>query len=112
MTGRRTPIAVLAFALALGGVDASAAAQGSPDRPIVIGQVPNLPSAADDLPAPPKMMPAPGNALPRLAAPDRGREKFEVYDYPGEYAQRFDGVAPGGSKSGHAKAPKIKLKLK
>ncbi len=25
-----------------------------------------------------------------------GNEKHEVYDYPGEYAQRFDGVSPGG----------------
>lgn len=25
-----------------------------------------------------------------------GNDKFELYDYPGAYAQRFDGVAPGG----------------
>ncbi len=25
-----------------------------------------------------------------------GAEKLEIYDYPGAYAQRFDGVAPGG----------------
>ncbi len=25
-----------------------------------------------------------------------GNDQFEVYDYPGAYAQRFDGVAPGG----------------
>jgi type VI secretion system secreted protein VgrG len=25
-----------------------------------------------------------------------GNESLELYDYPGEYAQRFDGVAPGG----------------
>jgi type VI secretion system secreted protein VgrG len=25
-----------------------------------------------------------------------GNEQLEVYDYPGEYAQRFDGVDPGG----------------
>ncbi len=25
-----------------------------------------------------------------------GNEKFEIYDYPGEYAQRYDGVDPGG----------------
>jgi type VI secretion system secreted protein VgrG len=25
-----------------------------------------------------------------------GNDKFELYDYPGEYAQRFDGVQPGG----------------
>jgi type VI secretion system secreted protein VgrG len=25
-----------------------------------------------------------------------GNEKLELYDYPGEYAQRFDGVQPGG----------------
>ena len=25
-----------------------------------------------------------------------GNDKFEVYDWPGEYAQRFDGVDPGG----------------
>ena len=25
-----------------------------------------------------------------------GNDKFEIYDYPGEYAQRFDGVQPGG----------------
>jgi type VI secretion system secreted protein VgrG len=25
-----------------------------------------------------------------------GNESFEIYDYPGEYAQRFDGVQPGG----------------
>ena len=25
-----------------------------------------------------------------------GNDKFEIYDWPGEYAQRFDGVAPGG----------------
>jgi type VI secretion system secreted protein VgrG len=30
-----------------------------------------------------------------------GNEKLEVYDYPGGYAKRFDGVAPGGgSRSG------------
>jgi type VI secretion system secreted protein VgrG len=25
-----------------------------------------------------------------------GNDRFEIYDYPGEYAQRFDGVQPGG----------------
>jgi type VI secretion system secreted protein VgrG len=25
-----------------------------------------------------------------------GNEAFEIYDFPGEYAKRFDGVAPGG----------------
>lgn len=25
-----------------------------------------------------------------------GNDKLEIYDYPGEYAQRFDGTAPGG----------------
>src|SRR5262249_1828322 len=25
-----------------------------------------------------------------------GNQKLELYDYPGEYAQRFDGVQPGG----------------
>jgi type VI secretion system secreted protein VgrG len=25
-----------------------------------------------------------------------GNEKLEIYDYPGEYAQRFDGIQPGG----------------
>ena len=25
-----------------------------------------------------------------------GNDKLEIYDYPGEYAQRFDGVDPGG----------------
>lgn len=25
-----------------------------------------------------------------------GNDKLELYDYPGEYAQRFDGVSPGG----------------
>jgi type VI secretion system secreted protein VgrG len=25
-----------------------------------------------------------------------GNDKFELYGYPGEYAQRFDGIAPGG----------------
>jgi type VI secretion system secreted protein VgrG len=25
-----------------------------------------------------------------------GNDSFEIYDYPGEYAQRFDGVQPGG----------------
>src|SRR5262249_44331853 len=25
-----------------------------------------------------------------------GNDSFEIYDYPGHYAQRFDGVAPGG----------------
>jgi hypothetical protein len=25
--------------------------------------------------------------------------QYEVYDFPGEYAQRFDGVAPGGKPS-------------
>ncbi len=25
-----------------------------------------------------------------------GNEQLELYDYPGEYAQRFDGIAPGG----------------
>jgi type VI secretion system secreted protein VgrG len=27
-----------------------------------------------------------------------GNDKLEVYDYPGEFAQRFDGVDPGGGK--------------
>jgi len=25
-----------------------------------------------------------------------GNDKFEIYDYPGGYAQRFDGISPGG----------------
>ena len=25
-----------------------------------------------------------------------GNDQLEIYDYPGGYAQRFDGVAPGG----------------
>ena len=25
-----------------------------------------------------------------------GNDQFEIYDFPGGYAQRFDGVAPGG----------------
>ena len=25
-----------------------------------------------------------------------GNDRLEIYDYPGEYAQRFDGVSPGG----------------
>ncbi len=25
-----------------------------------------------------------------------GNDKLEIYDYPGEYAQRFDGIQPGG----------------
>jgi type VI secretion system secreted protein VgrG len=30
-----------------------------------------------------------------------GNDQFEIYDYPGAYAQRFDGIAPGGgSRSG------------
>src|ERR1700682_1762468 len=27
-----------------------------------------------------------------------GNDKFEIYDWPGEYAQRFDGVDPGGGE--------------
>jgi type VI secretion system secreted protein VgrG len=27
-----------------------------------------------------------------------GNDKLEIYDYPGAYAQRFDGVAPGGGE--------------
>ena len=27
-----------------------------------------------------------------------GNEKLELYDYPGGYAQRFDGISPGGSE--------------
>ena len=27
-----------------------------------------------------------------------GNDKFEVYDYPGFYAHRFDGIAPGGAE--------------
>ena len=30
-----------------------------------------------------------------------GNEQFEIYDYPGEYAQRFDGITPsGGERAG------------
>ena len=30
-----------------------------------------------------------------------GNEKLEIYDYPGEYAQRFDGIQPeGGDRAG------------
>ena len=28
-----------------------------------------------------------------------GNDKLEIYDYPGDYAQRFDGVDPGGGDS-------------
>jgi type VI secretion system secreted protein VgrG len=35
-----------------------------------------------------------GTKTHKLAA--GGNDKFEIYDYPGEYAQRFDGIAPGG----------------
>lgn len=27
-----------------------------------------------------------------------GNENFEIYDYPGEYAQRFDGISPSGGE--------------
>lgn len=40
---------------------------------------------------------APGNRL-KVA----GKAVFEVYDYPGEYAQRFDGVDPGRAGGGPA----------
>ena len=29
-----------------------------------------------------------------------GNDKFEIYDYPGEFAQRFDGIAKGGGDQG------------
>ncbi|MEQ1852008.1 MAG: type VI secretion system tip protein TssI/VgrG [Chthoniobacteraceae bacterium] len=29
-----------------------------------------------------------------------GNEKFEIYDYPGEFAQRFDGIDKGGGEQG------------
>ena len=35
-----------------------------------------------------------GQVTHRLAI--GGNERLELYDYPGEYAQRFDGVGPGG----------------
>ena len=37
---------------------------------------------------------APGRSLHRLAL--EGTERLELYDYPGEWAERFDGVGPGG----------------
>lgn len=38
----------------------------------------------------------PGKNLEAKATVTDGDKKLEVYDYPGEYAQRFDGVNPGG----------------
>ena len=35
-----------------------------------------------------------GQVTHKLKVGDNG--KLEIYDYPGEYAQRFDGVDPGG----------------
>jgi hypothetical protein len=43
---------------------------------------------------------------------------LEIYDYPGEYAQRFDGVNPGGASGGssnhrhHARVVWVKLALR
>jgi len=39
---------------------------------------------------------AAGQVTHRLKLP--GTEKLEIYDFPGEYAQRFDGVNPGGGE--------------
>ena len=79
----------------------------------------------DDLPAPPpKVAAAPKKPRPALnvyanltlngtalqSAPNGG--KREQYDYPGAYAQRFDGVGPGSPKSPQRKAPQARLKLK
>src|SRR5262249_3202686 len=36
-----------------------------------------------------------GTVSHKLAVGNNGQ--LEIYDYPGEYAQRFDGVTPGGS---------------
>jgi hypothetical protein len=43
---------------------------------------------------------------------------LEVYDYPGEYAQRFDGVGPGGAGGGvpnhrhHGRVVSVKLPIR
>ncbi|MGH8223801.1 MAG: hypothetical protein ACREQZ_12595 [Woeseiaceae bacterium] len=43
---------------------------------------------------------------------------LEIYDYPGEYAQRFDGVSPGGTAGGsanhrhHGRVVWVKLTIK
>jgi hypothetical protein len=42
---------------------------------------------------------AAGQVLHRIEV--GGTEKLEIYDYPGEYAQRFDGVGPRGGRLPH-----------
>lgn len=74
-------LALAIGALLLAADVAQAETYGNADRPLLLGRVPN-PSGpfADDLPAP-----------PALGAPDRGAPPAR-YDYPGRYAQRFDGA--------------------
>jgi hypothetical protein len=67
-----------------------------------------------DLPAPPPKLAAP---QPDSAAPAKPRTRNFVapdptarYDYPGGYAQRFDGIDKG--KPARLKAPGAALKLK
>ena len=42
-----------------------------------------------------------GTVIHRIGIEPSGAAKLEVYDYPGNYAQRFDGVAPAGSREPH-----------
>jgi hypothetical protein len=42
-----------------------------------------------------------GSVIHRIGIEAAGTEKLETYDYPGRYAQRFDGVDPGGGRIPH-----------
>ena len=44
---------------------------------------------------------AAGAVIHRIGIEAAGAEKLEIYDYPGEYAQRFDGVKPGRGRLPH-----------
>jgi hypothetical protein len=64
----------------------------------------------------PPGVPAAGALGHRLTVAENAA--LEIYDYPGEYAQRFDGVNPGGASGGssnhrhHARVVWVKLALR
>lgn len=43
-----------------------------------------------------------GKVIPRVKLGSANTSKLELYDYPGEYAQRFDGISKGGDQHSHS----------
>jgi len=107
----RFAIALVAAAIALSAASAHAEYMQMKLHSVKITSYSVNGSGLDDLPAPPPKITAapkkPQPALPihgnltlngtQVNSGPNGR-KHEQYDFPGEYAQRFDGVDKGGKK--------------